>query len=326
MNTQEFQHLIQRYQDNCCSVEEKKILEDWLSSREKQEGQFETWNHQAQQDLGKKIFTSMASKIDAFDKPVARQFPFVTYLKVAASILLVVSCSFAITRFSNNSSTLTTVADSKQSSVPEVNKVILSDGTIVWLKGKSKIYYPTSFTGQEREVSLDGEALFEVTKDATHPFIIHCGSLTTKVVGTSFNIKNENDLHQIEVVVFTGKVSLSDQENKKQIVLLPNQKVTYQKNDHTFIKTNIQQAANYLAGTEFDMKFEDISVAEVIKRIEKKFNVTIKLRNADSHQCLISADFTDQSLAITLKLISESLGGDFKENEEWIDLQIPSCR
>lgn len=72
----------------------------------------------------------------------------------------------------------------------ETFKVVLSDGTEVFLNSDSRLAYPTVFKGKERVVSLEGEAYFKVTKDAKHPFIVKSGNLQVRVLGTEFNVRS----------------------------------------------------------------------------------------------------------------------------------------
>ena len=97
--------------------------------------------------------------------------------------------------------------------------MILEDGSIIWLKGNSSLTYPEHFVNATREVSLIGEALFEVAKDASHPFVVHSNGMNTKVLGTSFNIRPIGN--HVEVVVFTGKVAVSLANSSKRILVLP---------------------------------------------------------------------------------------------------------
>ncbi|MEP6736039.1 MAG: FecR domain-containing protein [Chryseolinea sp.] len=324
MTDKEFRQLIQRYQDNTCTAKEKLQVEMWLNSLEKKGERFEDWEEIQKNALGDKMLASLQMKM----RSVSREPRVVNYtamLKIAASIVFAVGFGFWLkTSIIHSDSNVT--AYRENTLVHGVNKYILPDGTIVWLKGESKLYYPNSFTGNTREVKLEGEALFEVSKDPAHPFIISCGSLLTRVLGTSFNIKSQPLKKHVEVVVFTGKVSLSDASSHQEIVLLPHEKALYETTTGALTKTaETILEHRYLEGTEYDMHFEDTPVSSVIDRIERKFNIKIKLQDEKAKGCLVSADLTDQSLEVTLKLISKLLGGEFKQHDEWVYLRIPAC-
>jgi ferric-dicitrate binding protein FerR (iron transport regulator) len=104
-------------------------------------------------------------------------------------------------------------------------RIVLSDGTQVWLNSVSSLRFPFSFLGKTREVYLTGEAFFKVAKNAAHPFIVHTGQTDVKVLGTEFNV---NTYHADETVtsLVEGSVSTSGQD-KQSIHLQPGYQAVY---------------------------------------------------------------------------------------------------
>lgn len=198
-----------------------------------------------------------------------------------------------------------------------ITKSILADGTIVWLKGNSKLSFPVKFKGQFRIIELQGEALFEVAKDAAHPFIIHSGALTTCVLGTSFNIKHLND--KVEVTVLTGHVFLSS-KNPAAVNLLPYQKAIFFERKKILVKEAKPkfQVTDLTNGTDYNMLFDDAGLAEIIRRIEKKFEVSIFLKNPELSKNLITADLTDQSLTNSLDMICGTLNLNYSISNQQV--------
>ncbi len=78
----------------------------------------------------------------------------------------------------------------------------LPDGSHVWVHSSSRLRYPSAFAADQREVFLEGEAYFEITKDPARPFIVHTHETTTKVVGTSFDLRNYGKEEHVELTVF----------------------------------------------------------------------------------------------------------------------------
>ena len=99
----------------------------------------------------------------------------------------------------------------------DIRLVNLPDGTRVWLNENSQIEYPADFSNHERNVTLKGEAFFEVKRDPSRPFVITSGAIKTTVLGTSFNIKAYNE-KQPEVNVRTGKVKVEGERNTVLLV------------------------------------------------------------------------------------------------------------
>jgi ferric-dicitrate binding protein FerR (iron transport regulator) len=107
------------------------------------------------------------------------------------------------------------------------SKVLLSDGTTVWLNGGSKLYYDYEFSGTQREVRLDGEAFFDVVKQKDRPFIVHAGKIDIIVHGTVFNVKYYQGDKNIEATLLHGQIEVTDNTNKAKpsVFLVPNQKL-----------------------------------------------------------------------------------------------------
>jgi ferric-dicitrate binding protein FerR (iron transport regulator) len=220
------------------------------------------------------------------------------------------------------------LADNKilaANSTGSIAKVFLPDGTLVWLKGHSTLTYPSDLSGKTRNVTLQGEALFEVAKDAKHPFIIRCGELTTTVLGTSFNIKSGKD--SIEVIVLTGKVSLTTIHDTRGVTVAPGGKVVYNGRKRSISSVAPVHDEKVLAvrGTEYSMNFEDVRMNEILARIKKKFGVGISTSDPRLENCKITADFSDQSLEKTLSMLSQALQFEFEINENHVYLRGKGC-
>lgn len=105
-------------------------------------------------------------------------------------------------------------------------KAVLPDGTIVWLNGGSRILYKQSWKGEKnREVTLIGEAFFDVAKEPSQPFIIHTNNIEVRVLGTSFNIKAYPDDQTTETSLVSGAVEILIKGEQQRIVLMPSQKL-----------------------------------------------------------------------------------------------------
>ncbi|WP_346237587.1 FecR family protein [Niabella insulamsoli] len=103
----------------------------------------------------------------------------------------------------------------------------LKDGTVVWLNGGSSLHYINDFNASAREVKLEGEAYFDVVKDASKPFIVHAGKVLIKVLGTAFNVKAYPEDADVTTSLYRGLVSVSRQDEEAQPILLyPHQKLT----------------------------------------------------------------------------------------------------
>lgn len=289
MNSKEFKHILDQY----TAGQQNQQLEAWLDSLEDTTA-FDALSAEELQASKDASFQHLRQRID-------NRRPVIYLIKVAAAVAVLVAAGFIF-----KTSLLNFVAPHREtyatSMKGKITKQILSDGTIVWLKGESKLVFPVKFSGEERGVTLDGEALFEVAKDAHHPFMIYCGSLTTKVLGTSFNIKQTGK--EIAISVLTGAVSLNGRN-----ILREHENAVYAEGQATVTKGHATREAvhEFIKGTEYDMAFNDASMKEVIQRIERKFEIDIQTSDTAIANSLFTADLTDQSLHTTMEMISQAL-------------------
>ena len=210
-----------------------------------------------------------------------------------------------------------------------IQKITLSDSSKVWLNPKARFSYLKIFGNNSREVSMDGEAFFEVTKDHKRPFSIHSGNVITKVWGTSFRIQsNKGDVTKVDVV--TGKVSVSvigsiipanklNTNNKnnnvrQEVMLMPNQEASYnKKSDHLIKNTTIDDP---LIGIwkKASLSFDSTPMTDVFQILNKKFNVHIwsddKRINTDN----LKADFTNESFPAIIEMMEKTLNVTYTTN------------
>lgn len=261
MNESRFDELLTKYQLGQCNPEEYALVERWLESLS--DHSFSQIPPAQQEVIKNRMRRSLSNRIQP-QKPVRRLFR--SRFQIAASIVLLLAVGLGFWQW-NRSRVVPQIA---YADLHQIKKVILPDGSLVWLKDSSRLEYPSRFTGAVREVRLHGEALFEVAKNPEFPFIIHAGQMTTKVLGTSFNIKSRNK--QAEIVVFTGKVTVSTAA--QTVTLAPSQKAIYapqtQKMESTRIVAFAPVKQEYSQGTEYNMDFNDSSLSEVLTRVEKK--------------------------------------------------------
>lgn len=152
-------------------------------------------------------------------------------------------------------------------------KLVLEDGTEVWLNTESKLHYPNRFTGNERKVELEGEAFFHVAKDAAHPFVVKSGTAETRVLGTEFNFRAYPDESR-HVTLVSGSVIVSDSRKENELRLAPGESVPLDENDSMLIprKVDIEE---YIAWKEDLFCFREAQLVEIMKAIGRWYNLAI---------------------------------------------------
>ena len=193
--------------------------------------------------------------------------------------------------------------------------VRLPDGSTVLLNDNSTLKYDqNSFDSKTREVTLTGEAFFDIKHNAAKPFIVHTGKIQTKVLGTAFNINAQNSSDNIEVTVSRGKVQVGDVE-KVYGVITPNQQIKVNKSTLSFEQNNVSAAivtewkSNYLI-------LDDINMAEAVSLIAQKYKVQIFISNEKIKNCRITASFlNEEDLDHVLKVISSVIETEYRYNK-----------
>ncbi|GAA5221728.1 FecR family protein [Membranihabitans marinus] len=344
MTDEEFEKIIQRYNDGLASPEEIYWLESWLKHRS-QEGLFQNISPSEKERIKRNLYHEMVGKIESsqsstIDLERRRKRRPLFYMVRAASVLIILSLFGLIAKYVWQIYHPEVVTLEVQSSSDSGSKkVLLADGSIVWLKGESRLTYPSQFSDTMRMVTLEGEALFEISKQTMDgsemgirkPFVVLSAGIETRVLGTSFNIRSREN--ETEVFVLTGKVAVSDTLGKQRIELLPKEKGLFQRKENLLQKMELMpsnegvvstQLEEYVAGTEYDMHFDNVKMVEAAQRIGQKFNIKVVL-SSNMEACMIRADFTDQSLDKTMDMVAEALNAIIHHSGEVYTINGPGC-
>ena len=158
------------------------------------------------------------------------------------------------------------------------SNIILSDGTRVWLNSGSRLVFPPIFKGSTREVNLEGEALFEVTKNKEKPFYVKTDAFKLKVYGTRFNVQVYEKDDEYNIVLVEGKVSMNLNYNlhSQEVFLSPNQKASLPRGFNQFEIKNVENTEFYTAWVDGYLTFTNEKVRNVLQRVARYYNVSIE--------------------------------------------------
>lgn len=204
------------------------------------------------------------------------------------------------------------------------SQLSLPDGSKVWLNAGSRLEYPDRFNGNSREVTLIGEAFFDVVKDSLRPFLVHTRTFHVRVLGTSFNVRAYEEEEIAETSLIQGSVQVlfgQGNDSRNIVVLKPNEKLmipTRQKQASTEEPagearpakpealrvskapvTNMEDAENTIAETAWvynKLAFKNTSFDKIAESLEKWFGVTILFRNGDKRSLRLSGTFEGEGL------------------------------
>ena len=331
----------------------RELAQQWLIRplTEAEYQEFEAWygepvpeailwdtGDQSEAEVRNRILANVLRKVQKPAAP-ARPLPAPRYRRrawlVAAAMVLLLALGVGLLPYwtrqrAAGPASLATV----RSGAGQIRKVVLPDSSLVWLKGRSELRYPRSFTAHERNVVLTGEALFEVTKNPQRPFQVRVGRYTTQVLGTSFNIRQKADGQDFDLVVLTGRVRvLADGLLGKKPVrdVVANQTfTTVRPPDATDSPAPVRPlapraVAQATAGTDYDMSFAQVPFGEIMARIEQKFGVRFVDYANQYDGCKVTADLTDQSLEKSLQLLTSAISATYVVRGNTIKLTGGGC-
>ncbi len=321
MKKTNFDLLLHRYLNGQLPENERIKLEAWLEVvKTKYHEELELTKEDED-----RLFEKIISAVNTVEDVVAfrpeksgQKFFAVRWFQVAAAAVLFVSLAYVLVQippFRSETGYVTVTSSQKH---------LLNDGTIVWLEKGSELRYEKADGKLTRYVQLIGSALFEVAKDPTNPFIIKCGDIGVKVLGTSFRLRTHGE--NVELKVLTGRVKVSSITDKNGAEVSAHESVTYTlsgKLDRRNMDETEEKAL--IAETEYDMSFENSSMDHVVDRLEQKFDVNVEVVNSQALKCHITADFTDHSLDETLLMLSELIDITYSIENKIVTLSGSGC-
>jgi len=154
-------------------------------------------------------------------------------------------------------------------------RLVLSDGSLVWLNAASSITYPTAFVGQERKVSITGEAYFEVSENKAMPFFVEHDQLLIKVLGTHFNVNTYENEASNKVTLLSGLVDVGNGKISKRLV--PGQQASVSKTVFS-VDENID-TDEVLAWKNGQFYFGGSDIRSIMKQIERYYDVEVEFRD-----------------------------------------------
>ncbi|WP_157207686.1 FecR family protein [Mariniflexile maritimum] len=187
-------------------------------------------------------------------------------------------------------------------------KIQLSDGTNVQLNAGTSLKYPVKFLkGEKRQVFLNGEAFFSVTKDAEHPFIVNSENLNVEVFGTEFNVSAYPEDSDTEVVLVEGSVGMYNnfQTIKEATMLKPGTKGALNKENRSIStkKVNTQTYTSWMQGGLF---FRNMPFKNIAKKIERQYNMKVVITNKQLEDETFNGNFNEEPIETILSYFNDS--------------------
>jgi len=302
----------------------------------------EEWNNSEMASYSfdtKEVLTKIKNKIGSDGSPnrELHKMRFIkSVLRYAAILFIGFGISWLLNNYLGNKQASQEASKYCKVNVPygSKTKIELPDGTIVNLNSGSSLSYPTEFNKASRVVKLEGEAFFDVTKNADCPFYVKTKDILIKVLGTSFNVKTYADDEATETTLLTGRVEifkneldkLPEKNDKPIAVLNPMQKVVVlngqliENNSHLSTKGSdssnlpekiktiqVVEQPNAIMRTEWrndKLIFDNDKLSDIMVIIERWYNVEITMDYTEIEQIRFSGKFDRESITEVLDVLS----------------------
>jgi ferric-dicitrate binding protein FerR (iron transport regulator) len=233
------------------------------------------------------------------------------WFRIAAAVLLLLSLGTATLLISDNgllSNKIVVTTTGNQKNL----EVTLPDGSNIFLNRNTRLTYRENFGRHGRNVTLTGEAFFEIAPDPAKPFMVDAGKARVKVTGTSFNVITNNPDYAVEVYVRTGKVELSDNTGNKSIELDPGYIGTI-----NTVKTgkSMNSNPNYLSWNTGLLVYDGQTLDVVFRDLKRVYNMEIIADNPEILNKTWTSPIDNQPQETIIRLICASFNLNFSKVE-----------
>lgn len=207
------------------------------------------------------------------------------------------------------------------STLAETRTVVLPDQTKVTLNRYSTLSYPERFKEKRRKVHLQGEAYFEVAKDAKHPFIVKAEAVRVKVLGTHFNVEAYPGDAEVRTTLLEGSVAVSLKGENQRLVLAPNESAVYNKEKGTLVQEAAPGAKNEILWRKGIILFDQLPLHEIARQLSNAFQTDIRIDDPQLQNYRMTATFdTNEDLTQILDLLKNAGNFNYKKENNTITL------
>ncbi|WP_099465505.1 MULTISPECIES: FecR family protein [Parabacteroides] len=301
--------LLHTYFRGNTTPEEEKLIMDWAEASTENHHEYlkerMVWNAILVN------YKSTESQPVSFNRK--RSFNLWKFAGIAASVALLITLSWTLLNMpSEDTEGLQAVL------VPAGQRVqlILEDGTKVWLNSNSSFTYPTSFGSKSREVELNGEGFFEVTKDTRKPFIVKTKKYDIKVLGTTFNVyAYDHEANTFEAALLNGSIDVSSKANEKNHIILKT-KGKVSEVDGLLRKQAIDNLDRF-RWKDGQIYLDDVPFETLMEKFSLYYDVHIKIENTKVLNYHCTGKFRQSDgIEYALKVLQKDVKFSFDRDEK----------
>ncbi|SEI54635.1 FecR family protein [Dyadobacter sp. SG02] len=352
MSYDEIENLLLKYREGRCTPAEKDRIHEWYD--QVQSGAPQTELSDTEKSILKARMWNAIQQERKSPEKTRTFLPRPVILRMFASVAAVLIVSLSLFYFfSDKPASHAAVAGkllleakgegliSTANNTTRPMRIRLADSSEVTLAPGAGLTYPRKFLAGKREVQLQGDAFFNITKDSQRPFFVYSGKLVTRVLGTSFWVKEGGEAHQMQVEVVCGKVSVFENESidtpepssgarhqfNKGVILTPNQRVTYFEESGHLMTSLVDQPVLLTAHAALPPAiYKNMAMPEIFQRLEDAYGVDIVVSGEAVNECTFTGDLTNMSLFDQLDLICQSNDGSYQVQGTRILISAAGCK
>lgn len=282
MDQQVNKQLILKYLKGECNPSELQLMTDFMQRKDAQrlmdQVWEEEWNGFQEQEISDPEIARWKSRFEqerlqepsspVKKRSLIKQLFSLPYAAIWVGLILSIGTLYSIVNLKKQAQAIVMLESVNR--MGQRSKVRLPDSSMIYLGGGSKLIFPERFSDSTREVSLEGEAFFEIAPDPKKPFVIHTGNIQTHVLGTSFRM-NAFNCQPLIVEVATGKVRV-DEGERSLAILTPGQSLKW---DHVKATIGAVQVEDVTEWKNGRLVFSGATLQELTAVLERWYNVKI---------------------------------------------------
>ena len=304
--------LLERYTSGQCTPAEIQAVEHWLTTPETAAEAITEIPDEIRRESGARVWERLQA---------CHTRPFWAYYRrylsgIAAAVVLVSGIVWYAARSENARQAI--VIQTARTQKGETRQLTLPDGSVVMLSYDSELRYPSVFHDSVRRVVLIGEAQFSVKKNPKQPFIVETAAAQTRVLGTAFDLREYPGEGNTALLVTEGEVRFTHKISPKSEVVTAGM---------TGLIEGKQLSVRHVSGAEAQalwlnnaLRFDDVPLTQVTRVLERRYNVSIQIRNEPLKNQRYTGAFKNPSLSAVLGSLSTAVGFRYEVRGETISL------
>ncbi|UAY56917.1 FecR family protein [Arachidicoccus terrestris] len=309
-------NLLKKFLKGTVSDEEAKKVEMWLDSATQGNNPWENLS----EDKKAAFLTDLKSRINTAKLPgkknTGRSTSWVWLAAASVIILLMIPVYVLWMKPSAEINTKVVIEKVAETNMAQIKQLQLSDGSKVWLNAKSRLRYTDSFGSHSRDVYLDGQAYFEISRDTKRPFVVHTSSWQVTVLGTHFDVSDYMEDNDVTVSVLSGKVAVQSTRQQKTpaAILHPGEQLEYDKRSHE-LNSEVFAHDQQPSWIRKEVVFYHTKMEDIAGYIKRNYGLAVSFANPSLSETEVSGNFGKiEDAKELLEILCLTINAEYKAN------------